>query len=267
MSIEISVDVANPGHYFAACGLFELAGRLDRSAHAHFSGREFRLATELTLSVVITSVVATGFSVEAQEADPDEVEEDDEGSDAAAPLRVGGPFDIVLDWWNTAHGKDLKLWAGTMNGPRIAQAMLAAVADARLHTASLLDHACVVFDPTNQKKKVEPFYFDARRAGNASSRDVGFAPNDLKLETLAFPAVEALCLIGLQRFRPHRVERRVFEYSVWREPLPLLVAPVVCAGEAPSPTTDRYRFESWSRTSKGYHKAFKPATLRREGDE
>lgn len=266
MSMELAVDVTNPGHFFAACGLFEIAGRLDPQAQAHFSRSAFQIASGLTLSAALTSLVAAGFTAEAPESDS---EDDDEeaGSDAAAPLRIGAPFDMVLDWWATPHGKDLKLWAGSMNGPRIAQAMLAAIDDHSLHTFGLLDHACVVFDPASPKKKVEPFYFDARRAGNASSRDIGFAPNDMKLETLAFPAVEALCLIGLQRFRPHRVGRRVFEYSVWREPLPLLVAPVVCAGEAPSPQTERYRFESWFRTSKRDLKAFKPASLRREGDE
>src|SRR5437773_11624901 len=45
----------------------------------------------------------------------------------------------------------------------------------------------VVYDESG--KKVEPFYFDARRAINAHSRDVGFSPNDLQLTTTAFPAV------------------------------------------------------------------------------
>ena len=47
-------------------------------------------------------------------------------------------------------------------------------------------------------KKKEPYYFDARRSPNAHSRDVGFSPNDLGLTSIAHPAVELLCLIGLQ---------------------------------------------------------------------
>jgi CRISPR-associated endonuclease/helicase Cas3 len=267
MSIEIFVDVTNPGHYFAACGLFELTSRLDRSAEARFSDRSFEIATAATLSEVVAKFVSAGFAVAEEEAGPDDdAEEDDGGSDSAAPLEVAAPFSLVLDWWKTDQGKDLKLWAGTMNGPRIAQAMLAALSNPALVGAGLLDYAAVVFDPSNPSKKVEPFYFDARRAGNASSRDVGFAPNDLMFETLAFPAVEALCIVGLQRFRPVRVERRVFDYSVWTEPAPLVAAAALCAGHGTSSTAKTYRFESWFRTSQRKHKAFKPAILRPEGE-
>lgn len=272
MTIDIAVDPTNPGHYFAACGLFELTTRLGGGdTTARFSGARFRVETSHSLSNVLVALVRAGFPIDDREStsEDDEAEAGDEegGSDLAAPIRVGAPFDLVLDWWKTDHGKDLKVWAGTMNGPRIAQAMLAAIGDSKLHTEGIFDHASVVFDPSSPTKKVEPFYFDARRAGNASARDVGFAPNDLKFETLAFPAVEALCLVGLQRFRPRRIERRIFEYTTWEPPLPLLVAPAVCAGHGGGASARTYRFESWFRTSQRKHKAFKPATLRREGEE
>lgn len=266
MTIEIRVDPTNPGHYFAACGLFELATRMgDGNETGRFSGHIFRIATRLTLSSVLGAAARTGFSVLADEGGAGD-DDDEEASDAAAPLWLGDPFGLVLDWWTSPHGKELKLWAGTMNGPRIAQAMLAALADDALHTTGILDAGMVVFDPASPSKKVEPFYFDARRAGNASSLDVGFAPNDLKLETQAFPAVEVLCLIGLQRFRPHRVERRIFEYTTWQVDVPLLVAPALCAGHGVDLAAKTYRFESWFRTSQRKHKAFKTAILRPEGD-
>jgi len=271
MSIKIFVDVTNPGHYFAACGLFELTARLDRAAEARFGERTFTIATRVTLADVMAKFVAAGFSIARDDSASDDVDEgegeDEEGgSDSAAPLEVGAPFGLVLDWWKSEQGKDLKLWAGTMNGPRIAQAMLAALSSPDVVSPALLDHAAVVFDPSSPTKKVEPFYFDARRAGNASSRDVGFAPNDLKFETLAFPAVEALCIVGLQRFRPVRVERRVFDYTAWTEPAPLLVGAALCAGHGQTAIAKTYRFESWFRTSQKKHKAFKPAILRPEGD-
>lgn len=272
MSIEVSVDVSNPGQFFAACGLFELVARLDsRTVCARFDSGRFVLETSLVVGDVLSRFTTAGFAVDKNDesdagGSDEEDDEDEGGSDAASPLKVGAPFDLVLDWWKSEEGRDLKVWAGTMNGPRIAQAMLAALRDPATHTSRMFDHACVVFDPTNPKKKVEPFYFDARRAGNASSLDVGFAPNDLKFETLAFPAVEALCLVGLQRFRPKRVERRLFEYGVWTESLPMLIAsPVVGCAVEPG-RVERYRFESWFRTSQKKHKAFKPATLLRKGE-
>lgn len=265
MSIEIFVDVTNPGQYFAACGLFELTARLDRAAEARFGEGTFEIAAEVSLSTVVMTFVSAGFSVADDDSTSDD--DEDEASDSAAALKVGAPFGVVLDWWKTDHGKDLKLWAGTMNGPRIAQAMLAALSAPGVVDSALLDHAAVVVDPSNPSQKVEPFYFDARRAGNASSRDVGFAPNDLNnFKTLAFPAVEALCIVGLQRFRPVRVERRVFDYTPWTDPAPLVVAAALCAGHGRTSVAKTYRFESWFRTSQRKHKAFKPAILRPEGD-
>lgn len=268
MTIVVDVDPTNPGHFFAACGLMELASRASKAPiFARFDGPAFVVDTQRTLTELLCGLVDGGLR--AVETEEDAHGDDEEaGSGAAAPIEVGTKPTLLLDWWqDVRHGRDLKLWAGTMNGPRIAQAMLSAIADPALHTGRIFDHATVVMDPESPSKKVEPFYFDARRAGNASSRDVGFAPNDLKLETLAFPAVEILCLIGLQRFRPWPVpeQRRVFDYCTWSEWLPILVAPSVACGIVHVPSTTRYRFESWFRTSQRKHKAFKPARLISQG--
>ena len=69
-------------------------------------------------------------------------------------------------------------------------------------TEHLFDYATVVPDPGDAKKKVEPYYFDARRKENAHPRDVGFSPNAFSMTTVAHPTVELLCLVGLQRARP-----------------------------------------------------------------
>jgi CRISPR-associated protein Csb3 len=147
-----------------------------------------------------------------------------------------------------------------MRGLRIAQAMLSALRDPALHTEGLFDVSCVVYDPDDADKKVEPFYFDARRAPNAHSRDVGFSPNDLDMTTTAFPAVEALCLIGLQRFRPRPTERRrVFDYRTWATPLAISVAAPVASGAVAIRGVHTYRFECWFRAGQKKLKAFRPA--------
>ncbi len=268
MTIVVRVDLTNPGQFFAACGLFELASRAsEREVIARFGAGTFEVESSATLSGLIAQLSKDRLEPVAQpEGAGGGDDDEEEGSGAAAPLRIGAG--MVLDWWQDPRAKDLKLWAGTMNGPRIAQAMLAAIADAAIHTERLFDHAVVVRDPENPSKKVEPFYFDARRAGNAHSRDVGFAPNDMQMETNAFPAVEVLCLIGLQRFRPAPVPnmRRVFDYTPWHEWLPISVAPAVAAGAVRVGAAGKYRFESWFRTSQKKHKAFKPARLVLEGE-
>ena len=69
------------------------------------------------------------------------------------------------------------------------------------------------------RSKVEPYYFDSRRGWNAQSLDIGFAPDSLKMTTMAYPAVEFLCLVGLQRFRPaSTTHRRVFVYHCVARP-------------------------------------------------
>ena len=76
------------------------------------------------------------------------------------------------------------------------------------------------------RRKVEPSYFDSRRGWNAQSLDIGFAPDSLKMTTMACPAVEFLCLVGLQRFRPaSTTHRRVFVDHTWLDPLSVSTGP------------------------------------------
>jgi CRISPR-associated protein Csb3 len=139
--------------------------------------------------------------------------------------------------------------------------MRAALQRAEFRTESLLDHGMVVFDPEEPDKKVEPYYFDGRRGNNAQSRDIGFAPDALQMTTAAFPAVEFLCLVGLQRVRPQLTdEPRVFEYCTWGGPSLPEIVPALASGVCADAARRRYRFENAFRTDQRKHKAFLPAT-------
>lgn len=252
MSFDVSVDLTNPGQFFGCCGLLELSTRLG-PATAWFSGHRFQVETTFSLQDVVDRLCS------AQLVDVDETDR------YSTALDLGAPFDLRLDWWldRRAGGQALKVWAGTMESGGIARAMVAAL---RGHaTEALFDWSAVVFNPDEPEKKREPFYFDARRAPNAHSRDVGFSPNDLGLETAAFPAVEALCLIGLQRFRPAARGGRLFEYRSWSEPFTARIASVVANGTLEVPDTRTWRFENWFRTGQRKHKAFRPSTLVSQG--
>lgn len=256
MSFQIRVDVANPGQFFACCGLLELASRLDVEALAHFEPGRFVVAGECTLPALLATWTAASLR------------QDDPEDDTASPIEFGPPFGLRLDWWkdNDTGGRELKVWAGTMQSVRIARGMIAALRDPALYTEALFDVGQVVYDPDEPTKKVEPFYFDARRTPNAHSRDVGFSPNDLELTTTAFPAVEALCLVGLQRFRPEKTDHRIFDYCTWPAPLPVSIASVIVAGKVRVPDVRRYRFEAWFRTGQKKHKAFRAAVAVAEGE-
>jgi len=250
-TIRVNVDVTNPGQFFACCGLLELADRLWDEAEGWFVGREFCIAVNGTLPDLIRAV----STAELVQLDPDD--------DTSSPIRIDKPFRTLrLDWWqdDRAGGKELKVWAGSMESYGIARAMQHAMRCDSFLSPGLLDVGMIVRDPDDNEKKKEPYYFDARRAPNAHSRDVGFSPNALQMTTTAFPAVELLCLVGLQRCLPAKTDHpRVFEYFTWAKPVPPTLLPPVVAGEVTLPGSYGYRFENWYRTGQKKHKAFRSA--------
>ncbi|HMP58469.1 MAG TPA: hypothetical protein PKD86_03855 [Gemmatales bacterium] len=260
-SIRVNVDPTNPGQFFACCGLLELADRLWPGAEGWFAedGREFRMKCGGTLEVLVRSLLQA------------EMEPLDSENATSTRISIGQPFrTLTLDWWQdeVAGGKELKPWAGTMESFRIADALRQSLVEPRCLTESLFDVGLIAYDPENPSKKVEPYYFDARRCPNAHSRDVGFSANDLQFTTLAHPAVELMCLIGLQRALPPRTDKpRVFNYFTWTVPLPPVVLPAAVTGHIADPTSLGFRFENWFRTGQRKHKAFRSAVpLSARGD-
>jgi CRISPR-associated protein Csx14 len=252
-NITIAVDPTNPGQFFACCGLLELADRLWPGAEGWFGegGGEFHVACGGTLSELVTAIASAELTI---------LNTDDPYS---SPFTVGKPFrPLSIDWWETDQtgAKDLKVWAGTMESHGIAYAMQQAMKDQRFQQPDLFDVGMVVMNPDDPGKKKEPYYYDARRAPNAHSRDVGFSPNDLGVTSTAFPAVELLCIIGLQVARPaFTQESRVYDYFTWPIALPTNMLLAACTGNLGAGGAQGYRFENWFRTGQKKHKAFRSA--------
>ncbi|NLX54153.1 MAG: hypothetical protein GXY58_03480 [Planctomycetaceae bacterium] len=250
-SIRINVDCTNPGQFFACCGLLELADRLWPGAEGWFEQTEFCIVCDGTLRELMKEI----SDVEIESLKPDDRK--------TSPLRIAGPFvPLRVDWWNDLQGKgkDLKVWAGSMEGVRITLAMRNAIRQEECWNGNILNYGVVVYSPEDSRKKVEPFYFDARRALNAHSRDVGFSPNSLSLKTTAYPAVEFFCLVGLQRIRPVPTKQpQVFDYFTWSRSIPVNIVPAVASGLISSIVSHGYRFQNWFRTGQRKHKAFRPA--------
>ena len=111
------------------------------------------------------------------------------------------------------------------------------------------------------RRKGEPSYFDSRRGWNAQSLDIGFAPDSLTMTTMACPAVEFLCLVGLQRFRPaSTTHRRVFVDHAWLDPRPVSTAAVAASGTVWTRESQADRFENAFRPVQKKHKSFLLAT-------
>ncbi len=253
-NITVNVDVTNPGQFFACCGMLELADRLWPGAEGWFSDddQSFLISCNGKINGLVEAI-ATAKLDHVDRSDP-----------YSSPVVIGAPFRrLTIDWWKTdmTGARDLKIWAGTMESFGIAQAMQYAMRNKQFYDSNLFDVGMVVTTPENPRKKKEPYYFDARRTPNAHSRDVGFSPNDLGMTTVAHPAVELLCLIGLQVARPRPTDQsRVYDYSTWRIPLlPNLLLPA-SSGLLNLPDGRVYRFRNWFRTGQKKHKAFRSAT-------
>ena len=170
--IRVASVVRHPGQFFACCGLLELADRLWPGTEGWFAadGREFRIACEGTLSRLVQAI----SEAELTPHDPED--------GTSTPFTVGSPFrPLSVDWWSTDQtgARDLKVWAGTMESYGIAFAMQLALRNEKFHSPDLFDVGMVVANPEDPTKKKEPYYYDARRAPNAHSRDIGFSANDL----------------------------------------------------------------------------------------
>ena len=253
-NIRVAVDPTNPGQFFACCGLFELADRMWAGAEAWFDQTHFCVAASseergCSLTKLLAAVRAATLVIVEPE------------NEMTTPLRLPAPFDLQLDWWNDGRsgGSQLKTWAGQQKVVRIARAMHATIGDQSLTPETLLSTSAVLFEHGDRAKTVEPFYFDARRAAQAHSVDIGFSPDAQGMTMRVFAAVEFLCLIGLQRFHPSSAEDDgVRSYRAWRVPLLPSAAAAVIAGRVDMPQLSEFRFRLLFRTKylKGFLTAF-----------
>ena len=251
-SICVKADPTNPGQFLACCGLLELADRLWEGAEGWFKDGIFQIACGGTLEEALHGLVAS---------DPEEVtklDNDLEVKPLIAPLRLSfegtRPFEFTLDAWMTikvdkgevmaAPNPPWNFWSGQQTSFRIWRDLRSALRD-QLKTT----------DP----EQLEDFFsrriplsgrfgFDPGAAWNAL--DVGFSPNEQRMDVASSAAVELLAAVGIQRFRPCMAEdRQSFTYATWGQPLaPPIAAAVACMAVVIPPTT-RFRGRVISRGS------------------
>lgn len=253
-TISVRVDLNNPGQFFACCGLLEIASRLAPESEGWFEENRFHFTSVASLKDILR-IVRESQLVALNAETP-----------TTSPLLLPSPIDLCIDWWldSRAGGSAFKTWAGQQKVVSIATAMQSAIDEQALDEESLFSVCAVLYDA--EGSKVEPFYLDARRAAQSHSLDVGFSPDAQKMLMPVYAAVEFLCLVGLQRFRPaHDSARDHFMYCAWGVPLAIHVASAAAAGVATCPGP-RFKFRLLYRTK--YLKGFLPATCitLRDGD-
>lgn len=295
-SLAVKVDATNPGQFFACCGLLELAHRLWPGAEGWFelqSGKgQFFVRSSVhvkhedsELLNALRDCPIEGLSDEEKlerarlEKNKKSLSKQEEerrkalGESArAGALTIGTPFSLRLDWWQTDDDSVVKTWAGKQEIHYIARA-----AQATLSTLTTLDgifdYACVWYATAEYQKKksekpksVAPFYFDARQF--AHRLDVGFSLDALStVEVLAYPAVELLTLIGLQRFLPASAKQKWhFDYWSWSYPMSAPTAAAIVCGSALVGVEQQYRFRLVFRDDQRRYKAFGFSTPISQGE-
>jgi CRISPR-associated protein Csx14 len=251
-TIRVKADPCNPGEFFACCGLLELADRLWDGAEGWFTEGWFQVVCAGTIDLLLAMLVMDP---------PEEVTRLENGLDVKAliaPLRFsfdgGASTGITLDAWLTIKREKGKVaaaanppwnfWSGQQTSLRIWAALRAALAK-----------QLMAFDPANAQdvfahRVLLPgrFGFDPGAAWNAL--DVGFSPNEQKIEVASSAVVELLAAVGLQRFRPQMSDDRgLFVYATWGQPLGPAVAAAAAAGVVRVFPSARFRGRVVSRGS------------------
>jgi CRISPR-associated protein Csx14 len=251
MSIQVAVDPANPGQFFACCGLLELSGRLFGEAEGCFAGGNFQVTCSGHLGEILRSLV---------ERDPEEVTILENGLNVKpliAPLRLrlgANGATLTLDRWMTltveknrvvsAANPPWNFWSGQQTSFWIWR-------DLRLASErQLADIGLPVPEDLFERRIMLSgrFGFDPGAAWNAL--DVGFSPNEQGMEVASSAIVELLAAVGIQRFQPRgSADRQSFDYATWGLPLAPTVASAAASCAISAPPTCHFHCSVVSRGS------------------
>ena len=243
-SIRINVDVTNPGQFFACCGLLELADRQWQGAEGWFTDGRFCLVSATELPTLLATLIMDPPEEVTQLANGLEVKP------LIAPLRFsfdgGSTISLVLDAWMTMRVEKGEIvtvanppwnfWSGQQTSFRIWNALRNEVAG-QLKTLDSQQLEDLFFQRVPLYGR---FGFDPAPAWTAL--DVGFSPNEQKIEVASSAFVELLAAVGVQRFRPClSSERDAFVYGTWGQPLAPTAAAAAVAGILHVPPAGRFR--------------------------
>jgi CRISPR-associated protein Csb3 len=286
-SIAIHVDLANPGQFFACCGLLELADRLWPGIEGQFDRDHFLIAgsRECSLPALLERVAKTtvantmtpaqnarlealtALNKQQRETTPGLEDEKKtlESLRRELPIVLTGEIELRIDWFcdEFSGGSRFKTWAGQQSVLDIAQNMHRGMTNATNGSDSSLWGSV--------RGVGLPFNFDSDLGGQGSALDIGFSFDPLassemtRINVPCRPALELLSFIGLQRFRPREIPRKNrFVYTVWNAALSPPVAGAVACGAVDVGGGSRHEFKLLYRTK--YLKSFLPA-IPFEGDQ
>lgn len=277
-AIRVALDPANPGQFYACCGLHELADRLWRGAEAWFSRdcRWFCLAPldnnqaatpealmsalarcTLTNTMNASDVERLEYLSSLKKKDLGANEEEKKALESQRreePLVLGKPFHLRLDWWldDRSGGSRFKTWAGQQSVIDIAQAMKQPIETGMWNTLPPDSWLC------RGAGEGVPFNFDSDLGPQSAALDVGFSLDPLKISVPVRPLIEFAALVGLQRFRPRSMPgKNQHQYALWHQPLLTPAACVAASRAALACGCSAFEFPLLYRTK--YLKSFLPS--------
>lgn len=277
-TIRVNVDVANPGQFFACCGLLELADRLWQGAEGWFDADngEFCLTptfdadnnNDLLTAIKqcpLTNVMQTKELNRLQALKDTPTKDQSTGEKVEkkrleklwreSPLMLN-KFQLRLDWFldSRAGGSRFKTWAGQQSVIDIAQSMKLALDEGHyddIPPCDWIDSPC---------GSGVTFNFDAAASVQSSALDVGFVLDPLQMQSASRPLLEFMAFVGLQRFRPTSDTRNnAYTYTLWTSPLGPSVAAAHINGMIALESDYKFCFPLLYRTK--YLKSFLPAQL------
>lgn len=219
-NLQIRLDPLNPGQFFACCGLFELLGIEEPGLLGCFvlESKRPRVAS------FCVQISREQLGIVLRRLRKGNVTFPDEGSVTGRkpiepPVRPAviayGKSELTIDWWLDEFREkttSIKCWAGQVTTRRLFDE-LRPLLDIESTCEDLFDRAALTSSL---------FGVDPRSAWN--TLDLGFSPNEHKVASTIFPAVEVLAAVGLQFFRPDSSKRSAVRYSLWKDPLPASIA-------------------------------------------
>lgn len=280
ITFGFAVDPANPGQFFACCGLLELADRkwpgvTTGSFEPH--GRVFRVRVDRAdpgdlraqlVNALVSCPIGNLMTAEQQsrldelsklskkaiqQANLEDEKKRLESLRRESPVTLGSPFHLTIDWHQDERGRgaNFKTWAGQQSIIDIASGMQEA-----LRTVTAGTDLGDAFLSASSRGAGLPFNFDADLGAQGAALDVGFSFDPLPgLSIGVRPALELCAFVGLQRFRPAQIERENrYRYATWAAPLPPSIASAAACGRLDSLTSQTFEFRLLYRTK--YLKSF-----------
>ena len=233
--LSLSIDVENPGHFFACCGILYCADRIYDSAEGHFrtdSGQNVFVLTTTSESNPIEEIVSKlNASKDPRKVDPDK-------SDTAL---IFDSMSVMMDFWNHFDDRPkIKLFAGQEDSKKLLCRWMDHLARSDKKINGLLD----------LQVQDLPSGFDTTTSWN--TLDIGFSLNAHKMnkKISTYPLVEFFAYLGIQTYSWEKRKDGYF-YRIWTVPLPITLARAAAAGALTHHNKRCFKFNSEKSGQKG----------------